>query len=175
MGGSQERWGGRGVGFKIGGWEIFKVSLHSWQRSASPPILWRHLYIAYPSPFFKFCPFLLPPYFLSCFFGWMDDHTKFDVPFYLIIIMDLHMSSLGGTLVPEEPWRVFYAKSVKFNEAWPMWFFYWYSDLTSHTGKHTNTHSTLRGAVDWHTHINIYLHHLCAHSSYHCYIKWLNE
>ena len=47
MGGSQERWGGRGVGFKIGGWEIFKVSLHSWQRSASPPILWRHLYIAY--------------------------------------------------------------------------------------------------------------------------------
>ena len=39
MGGSQERWGGRGVGFKIGGWEIFKVSLHSWQRSANPPIL----------------------------------------------------------------------------------------------------------------------------------------
>ena len=27
---------GMGVGFIMGGWEIFKVSLHSWQRGANP-------------------------------------------------------------------------------------------------------------------------------------------
>ena len=28
-----------GYGFKMERWEIFKVSLHSWQRGANPPIL----------------------------------------------------------------------------------------------------------------------------------------
>ena len=48
--------------------------------------------------------------------------------------------------------------------------FYWYSDLISHTHKHTQ-HT--QGSVDCRTHINIYLHHLlCAHSSYLYYIKY---
>ena len=38
--GSQEcGWGGGGFGFIMGGWEIFKVSLHSWQRGANPLVL----------------------------------------------------------------------------------------------------------------------------------------
>ena len=54
------------------------------------------------------------------------------------------------------------------------WFFtgmlIWY-----HIHKHPNTQHT-QGPVDWHTQINIYLHHLlCAHSSYLYYSKWLNE
>ena len=38
MGGGSQEWG-EGVGFIMGGWEIFKVSLHSWQRGANPLIL----------------------------------------------------------------------------------------------------------------------------------------
>ena len=42
-----------------------------------------------------------------------------------------------------------------------------------HTHKYTQ-HT--QGPEDWHTHINIYLHHLlCAYSSYLYDIKWLNE
>ena len=62
---------------------------------------------------------------------------------------------------------------VKFTEVWHiMWFFtatlIWY--LT-----HTNTHrENTQGPVDWHTHINIDLHHLLfAHSSYLYYIEWI--
>ena len=29
---------GRGVGFIMEGWEIFKVTLHGWQRGVNPPI-----------------------------------------------------------------------------------------------------------------------------------------
>ena len=85
--------------------------------------------------------------------------------------IDLHMSRLGN-LVPEGPWCVFYATrcqvywSLTHNVA-----FYCYSDLISHTLKHKHTHH-IQGSVDWHTHINIYLHHLLyAHSSYLYYIK----
>ena len=47
--------------------------------------------------------------------------------------------------------------------------FYWSSGLISHT--HANTQHT-QEPVDYHSHINIYLHHLlCAHSSYRYYIK----
>ena len=43
-GGKPGMWGGGGegeggFGFIMGGWEIFKVSLHSWQRGANPLIL----------------------------------------------------------------------------------------------------------------------------------------
>ena len=42
-------------GFIMGGWEIFKVSSHSWWRGANPPVLWRLLpYIAYSLPLFQF-------------------------------------------------------------------------------------------------------------------------
>ena len=57
--------------------------------------------------------------------------------------MDLHMSRLG-TLVPEGPWYGVYAARHQFY--WGLthnMFFYWYSDLISHT----NTHSTLRGQL----------------------------
>ena len=86
--------GNWGVGFIMGRWEIFKVSLHSWQRGANPLILWKLPYIAYTS-FFKCCqaPHPSPPphklpchlqsppplfFLLSCFFSGMGDHTTFD-------------------------------------------------------------------------------------------------
>ena len=49
-----------GVGFIMGGWEIFKVSLHSWQRGANPTILWTPPppYIA--SPHSSFSNFVNP-------------------------------------------------------------------------------------------------------------------
>ena len=41
--------------FYNGGWEIFKVSLHSWQGAANSLIHKDPPYIAYPLSFFKFC------------------------------------------------------------------------------------------------------------------------
>ena len=49
-------------GFIMGGWEIFKVSSHSWWRGANPPVLWRLLpYIAYSLPLFQFLSNPPPP------------------------------------------------------------------------------------------------------------------
>ena len=86
MGRSQE-WGG-GV-----------LSLHSWQGVITPLFYEEPLYcLPHPPFFFKFCPCPSPPlpchlqppphlfFLLSCFFGWMGDHTTFDVLFYLMII-----------------------------------------------------------------------------------------
>ena len=82
--------------------------------------------------------------------------------------MDLHMFSLG-TLLPQGSWYVLYAKGIKFTEIWNM-FFYWYSDLISHTQTHTAHSEASRLTCPY----NIYLHHLLyAHSSYLYYIKWL--
>ena len=88
----------------MGGWEIFKVSLHSWERVANSLILWRPPVLLMPPFFFKFfrhspltpIPCHLqshPPllFLLSCFFGWMDDHATFDVLFYLIIIWSINV------------------------------------------------------------------------------------
>ena len=74
-----------------------------------------------------------------------------------------------GTIVPEGSWCVFYARGLTHNVI-----FYWYSDLISHTQTHTHTQCT-QGPVVWHTHINIYLHYLCAHSSLLYYIYWLSK
>ena len=86
--------------------------------------------------------------------------------------MDLHMSILG-TLVPEGPWCVFPA--TRRQVYWGLTHnlvYYRYSDFVI-THKHTQL---TQGPVDWHTHINIYLHQLlCAHDSYPYYIKWLNN
>ena len=50
-------------GFIMGGWEIFKVSSHSWWRGANPPVLWRLLpYIAYSLPPFQFLSNPPPPH-----------------------------------------------------------------------------------------------------------------
>ena len=38
-GGGSREGGGGGVSFTIGGCEVFKVSLYSWQRAANPLIL----------------------------------------------------------------------------------------------------------------------------------------
>ena len=93
---------------------------------------------------------------------------------------DLHMSSLG-TLVPEGSRCAFYAtkQGVKVPEVWHiLWFFtgtqiLYQTHTHTHTHTHTRTHARTharthtQGPVDWHAHINIYLHHqLCAHSSY---------
>ena len=45
-----------GIGFEMGGWEICKVSLHSWQRSANLLFYEDPPYIAYPpaTPFSNF-------------------------------------------------------------------------------------------------------------------------
>ena len=68
---------------------------------------------------------------------------------------------------------------VKFTEVWHiMWFFagtlIWYyihTNIRTHTNK--NIQHT-QGAVDWHTHINIYLHQLlCAHSSCLYCTEWI--
>ena len=140
----------------------FKVSLYNWQRGANPHILWRSPILPTPSFFQIFsanpthsptplpCHLQpLPPLFfpLSCFCGWMGDSATIDVLFYLMIIMDVHILSIG-TLVPEGPFikhLVFYATRCQVYWGLRHKIFYWYSDLISHTDKHTNTHSTLRG------------------------------
>ena len=82
----------------MGGWEVFEVSLHSWQRCANPPY------------FMKIPPKLPTPTALSVvLFLWLNGwscHIWFAI--LLNDNMDLHMSSLG-TMVPEGPWCVFYA------------------------------------------------------------------
>ena len=149
-------------------WKNFKISWHSRQRGTNPPIIRK-------PPFFKtslHCHFLqLLPHFSFCWpVSWWSNHI------WCAILLndnkDLQMLGLD-TIVPEGPWCVFYATRVKFTEVWHMlFFFYWYSDFVI---THTNTYHTL-GQLDWHTHMNIFLHHLlCAHSSYLNYIKWLNE
>ena len=144
----------------------FKVSLHSWKRGANAPIL-----LIPPLP----CHLQPPPpllLLLLCFFGWMGDHATFDVLFYLMIIWIYTCQALV-------PWYqkdldvCFMQQGVRFTEVWHMWFFTDTLMLLSHTQTQKHTQHT-QGPVDWHTHINIYLHHLlCAHSSYLCYIKCL--
>ena len=66
-------------------------------------------------------------------------------------------------------------QDIKFTEVWHMiWFFagilLWYH---THKQSHKHTQHT-EGPVDWHTHINIYLHQLlCAHNSYLYYSEWI--
>ena len=105
-------------------WEFFKVSLNSWQRGVNPLILGRPppppSYIAYPTlpaPFSRFCPpptSLSPPTLISTvlsvfIFLWLSGWLHH---IWCAILlndnMHLHKSSLG-TLVPEEPWCVFYS------------------------------------------------------------------
>ena len=59
MGNFYQKWGrarngGIGFGFIMGEQEIFKVSLHSWQRGANPLFYEDNPYVAYPT-FLKFC------------------------------------------------------------------------------------------------------------------------
>ena len=159
----------RGVGFIMGGWGLFKVSLHTWQRGANPPILWRPTLL--PTPlFFKFCPTHSSPplpchlqmpaplyLLLTCFFGWMGDHATFDVLFYLMIWIYTYQA-LG-------PWCVFHATR------WGLTHNFTGTLIWYHTQKYTQ-HT--QGPVDWHTHLSKYLQQLLfVHSSYLYYIEWI--
>ena len=71
-------------------------------------------------------------------------------------ILAQHMSILG-TLVSEGPWCVFYAiRHQIYCMAWCTMCFFAGTLIWYHTLKHTQ-HT--QGSVDWHTHINIYLHY----------------
>ena len=155
-------------------------SSHSWERgpnpifyvtrtlpilpTPSPPFL-QILFNSLPPPPPRFAvllklslPLLLSPqpptpllFLLSCFFGWMGDQSVL-----LNDIADLLMSSLRydlrcvlcnkvSSLLRSDTCGIFAGTLI------------WH---------HTNTQHTQR-PVDWHTHINIYLHQLlCAQSSY---------
>ena len=85
---------------------------------------------------------------------------------WLCQIMDLHTLSLD-TLVPEGYCYVFYATrhqvywSLTHNVVFLLLLY-----LISQTQTHTHKdRQYTQGAIDWHTHINIY-HLLCANSSY---------
>ena len=128
-------------GFIMGSWEIFEVSLHSWQRGANPSILWR-----VAPPFFKFCstlpptsvtyPTPIPTIFSVALFLWLNGWSSH---IWCAVLLndniDLHMSSLG-TLVSEVLWCVLcqFYWGLTHNVV-----FYQYSDLISHTHKHTHT------------------------------------
>ena len=133
-------------------------------------------YIAYP-PFLNFCPLPLPChlqlpslllFLLSCFFGWMDDRTKFDVPFYLMILWITHVEHwYFGTRRTLMCASCNKASSLVRSDICVFLMVLWFN-ITHKDTQHT------QGSVDWHTHINIYLHHLLhAHSSYHYYTEWI--
>ena len=108
-------------------------------------------------------------------FGWMGDYTTFDVLFYLIVKMELHMPSLS-TLVPEGPWCVFYStrRQVYWGLAHIVVFYLLIFFNITH--KHSNTQHTQGGSRLTHPYKYKYLNHLlCARSSYLYYIKWLSE
>ena len=167
------------VGFIMGGWEIFEVSLHSWQKGSNPPNLWSPSPIL-PTPLFSNFvqspppTYLLPPnptpnIFSVVLFLWLNGWSHHIwCAFLLNDNMNLHILSLG-TLVPKGPWCMLCNKASSLLRSDTCGFYstpIWYH-------KHTNTHNTLRG--HWQTHINIYLHHLlCAQNNYLYYIKWLN-
>ena len=93
------------------------------------------------------------------------------------IMKNLRMSSLG-TLVPEGPSCVFYARCVKFIEIWLVRLFAG-ADLISHTHTHTHTHTqrqTAYSGANRLTHPYKYMckHDLlCSYCSYLYYIEWI--
>ena len=127
-------------------------NLHSWQRGSN--LRW------FIPPFSKFVQLscsLLPPTRTSTavdvvlFLGWMGEHDIW-CAILLNDVMDLHMSSLG-TLVPEGPWCVFYAR--RHQVYWGLKImpfantFIWY-----HTHGNTHTYTDIehiQWSVDWHT------------------------
>ena len=143
-----------------------------------------YIYIYTPHPILPTPPFLnplshhLPPSTSTALsvvlFLWQNGCNE---------IMDLHMSSLG-TLVPEGPWCLFYAtlsrllkSDTKYGCLLVPWLSITHTHIHTHKHTHTQTRTTQRhtqGPVDWHTCINIYLHHLlCAHSSHLYCIEWI--
>ena len=164
-----------------GGLGTFKVLLHSWQKGANPLILWRLSPILHtPYPLFQILSTPLPHFPVTsnphphCSFCCHVSLAEWVIKPYLMCHGSTHAKPWYlGT------WRTlmcFMQKGVKFTEVWHvMWFF---AGTMTQCHTHTNTQHTqhTQGPVDWHTHINIYLHHLlCAHSSCLYFVKWLNE
>ena len=159
----------------MGGWEILKVFLHSWQRGTNSPLhyedhttlptLTLFLFHILPPPLNALPCHLQPPTPITnvlsvSLFLWLNDwscHIRCAIllnNIYTWINMDLYMSSLG-TIVPEGPWCVFYA--TRCHVYWGLTHtvvftgtLIWY-----HTHKHTQ--HTL-GPVNWQTRIIICLH-----------------
>ena len=150
----EPRMGGRGW-FYNGGWEIFKVSLHSWQRDAKP-LLYEDPPILPPPPPLP-CHFKppIPMFFLlSCFFDRMADRTTLDVLFYLMIIWIYTCSALVPYYQKDLD-MCFMQKASSLLRSETCFFtgtLIWY-----HTHKHTQ--HTQR-PVDWHAHI-IYIYTTC--------------
>ena len=142
-----------------------------------PPILPTHHSNFVQSPFhFPVIPNPHPTVLSVVLFLWLNGWSHHI--WYAILLnddIDLHMLGLV-TLLLEGPWCVFYA--IRHQVYWGLKHKVvccWYSDLISHAQTQKHRQHTQR-TVNWHTHINIYLHHLlCAQSSKLCHIKWLNE
>ena len=97
-------------------------------------------------------------------------HIWYDI-ILLNDIINLHVSSLG-TLVPRGPYCVFYA--TRHQAYWGLTHGIVFASALIWYHTHKQTHTAYSGAIDWHTRINIYYHHLlCAHSSYLYYIEWI--
>ena len=165
-------WGG----FYNGDGKFWKIIyIHSWYTAANPLIFWRPPPSMLPTtPFSNFGRPPPPPPFSvvlllwlngwSCHFSFANLHND---------KMDPYISKLGA-LVSEGPWSVFFAR--RHQVYWSLtqcgfllviWF-----DITY--AKHRQY---IQGPADWHTHINLYLHHLLdTHSSYLYYVRWcVNE
>ena len=159
------------------GWWFYNGGMgNKWQRGTNEdplcclPALFQIL--PTPSPSFQSPPATTPTVlsiFLFLLLNGLSYHIRCGI--LLNYIMDLHMSSLG-ILVPEGPWCVFSATRCQLYWGLTHVVFYCCSDFVI---ADRNTQHT-QGEVDWHTHINMYLHNLlCAHSSYLYYIKWLKN
>ena len=105
---------------------IFKVSLQSLQKGAilPTPSFSNFVHPPLPPPLPCHLQPLPPPLFtlLSCFFGWMGDHTTFDVSFYLLIICIYTCRALVSYCQTNLD-VCFMQQGVKFTEVWhKMWF-----------------------------------------------------
>ena len=133
-------------------------------------------------PFFKFCPTPQP---LPCRFQ-SPTLTAFSVVLILLLnggpryiwcaillndIKDLHIEprylSTRRTLMCV---LLNKASSLLRSDTWCGFLLVLWFDITH---RHKDTQHT-QGPVDWHTHTNIYLHHLlCAHSSHLYCVEWI--
>ena len=159
----------------LGEMEKFLKSLYIFDKGVITPYFMKTPYIAYPSPFFEFCPPTPPsphpphththafpvssnPHpnaLFSCFLGWLGDHATLDVLFYLRIIW-IYTS---WALIPEGPWGVFYVTRSKVYWGLTHVFFYWYSDLISHTQRHTKPSGASQ--LTHHPDMYIYIYTTC--------------
>ena len=114
-----------------------------------PPYCQLPCYLQPPPPLF---------FLLSCFFSWVSHHIWCAI---LLNDINLHMSSLSTRrtlmcVLCNKTSSLLRSDTCSLGQM----------HLISHTQTHKHTQHT-QGPVDWHTHINVYLHHLLfAHSSY---------